>query len=82
MGAGGKTVGGPKPCTIQASFNRSATTGAKHNTHIHAREYHTHTHTPKHTWPKSCVLQQKLPEASSANPNSILRTLSFPHTSA
>lgn len=40
------------------------------------------THTPKHTWPKSCVLQQKLPEASSANPNSILRTLRFPHTSA
>lgn len=45
MGAGGKTVGGPEPCTIQASFRRSATTGAKHHKvlgNLHAREYHTH----------------------------------------
>lgn len=47
MGAGGKTLGGPEPCTIQASFRRSAPTGAKHhkvlgNTHTHTREYHTH----------------------------------------
>lgn len=46
--------------------------------HTYSRTWIPHTH----TWPKSCVLQQKLPEASSANPNSILRTLSFPHTTA
>lgn len=48
MGARGKTLGGPEPCTIQASFRRSATTGAKHhkvlgNTHTHACANTTHT---------------------------------------
>ncbi len=46
MGAGRKTLGGPEPCTIQASFRRSATTGAKHhkvvgNTHTNVKSAHT-----------------------------------------
>lgn len=42
MGEGGKTLGGPEPCTIQASFRRSATTGAKHHKVLgNAHEYHT-----------------------------------------
>lgn len=46
MGARGKTLGGPEPCTIQASFRRSATTGAKHhkvlgNTHTRVNTTHT-----------------------------------------
>lgn len=32
MGAGGRALGRPEPCTIQASFRRSTTTGAKHHT--------------------------------------------------
>lgn len=31
MGAGGRALGRPEPCTIQASFRRSTTTGAKHH---------------------------------------------------
>lgn len=52
MGAEWRTVGGPEPCTIQASFIRSATTGAKHhkvlgNTHTHIYACDCHTHLPK-----------------------------------
>lgn len=45
MGAGGKRLGRPDPCTIQASFRRSATTGAKHHKvleNTHKPVYHTH----------------------------------------
>lgn len=44
-GAGERAVGGPEPCTIQASFRRSETTGAKNHKVLcdsRTREYHTH----------------------------------------
>lgn len=59
MGARGGAVGRPEPCTIQASFIWSATTGAKqhtarYNTHIYARGHHTHSQ-------KDCIVQPVRP---------------------
>lgn len=58
MGARRGAVGRPEPCTIQASFIWSATTGAKHhmacyNTHIYAWGRHTPLQ-------KNCIVQPVL----------------------
>lgn len=59
MGAGREAVGGPKPCTIQASFRWSTATGAQHHKIL------SNTHAHMHTLAKmggGCILKLKLPQ--------------------